>query len=136
MTYPPGSTPGSPYSSEPLPPPPNPPSAGGLSENTAAALSYVTFIPALIFLLLEPYNRSKFIRFHSIQCIALSVVSFALHVVLMFIPVIGWIISILLSLAFFILWIVCIIKASRGEWFKLPVIGDFALTQASQTGPR
>ena len=114
------------YPTQPLP------AAGGLSENMAAALSYITFIPAILFLVLEPYNRSKFIRFNAIQCIAFSVVAFALHTVLFFIPIIGWIISALLSLAFLVLWIICILKASKGEWYKLPFIGDFAMQQAGK----
>lgn len=116
----------------PVQPPPysGPAQAGGLSENVAGALAYITFIPAIIFLVLEPYNKSAFIRFHSFQSIAFSVAIFAIHVVLAFIPVIGWLISALLSVVFFVLWIIVILKASKGEWYKLPVIGDFALEQA------
>ena len=119
------------------PPPPytqppytQPAMAGGLSENVAGALAYVTFIPAVIFLVLEPYNKSAFIRFHSFQSIAFSVAVFAIHLVLGFIPVIGWIISALLSIVFLVVWIIVILKASKGEWYKLPVIGDFAMQQA------
>lgn len=109
---------------------PPPTTAGGLSENSAAALSYVTFIPAIIFLVVEPYSKSAFVRFHAIQCIAFTVVAFACHIVLLFIPIIGWLISLFLTLAFFIFWILCIMKASKGEWYKLPFIGDFALKQS------
>ena len=53
---------------------------------------------------------------------------------LRFIPILGAIVSSLLHLAvflcIFIAWLMCIIKASKGEWFKLPVIGDFAAKQA------
>lgn len=118
-----------PYSDVP-PSPGQPVSAGGLSENSAAALSYLTFIPAIIFLVIEPYNRSAFVRFNAIQCIAFSVVAFGLHIVLLFIPIIGWLISLVLTLVFFILWVMCIMKASKGEWYKLPIIGDFAMGQA------
>ena len=45
----------------------------GISENAAAAISYITIIPAIIFLVLEPYNRMPLVRFHSIQSIALCV---------------------------------------------------------------
>jgi uncharacterized membrane protein len=118
----------------PEPPPPTPyppaPTSGGLSQNNAAALAYLTFIPAVIFLVMEPYNRNPFIRFHSFQCIAFSVVAFAIHLVLMFIPIIGWAISLLLTLVFFVLWLMCIMKAAKGEWYKLPIIGDFALQQS------
>lgn len=121
-----------PPQAEYIPPPQYPPqpTASGLSDNMAGALAYITFIPAIIFLVLEPYNKSAFIRFHSIQCIAFCVVSFGLHIALMFVPIIGRAISLLLSLVFFVLWIICILKASKGEWYKLPVIGDFAMQQA------
>jgi uncharacterized membrane protein len=133
MEYNPGDPTGGVPPVEPPPPSPYPPAApsgGGLSQNNAAALAYVTFIPAIIFLLMEPYNRNPFIRFHSFQSIAFSVVVFAIHIVLMFIPILGWAISLLLTLVFFVLWIVCVMKASKGEWYKLPVIGDFALQQS------
>ena len=135
-TVPPVTPPYAPPGAPPYAPPgtpgyPPPVAVGGLSENSAAALSYLTFIPAIIFLVLEPYNKSKFVRFHAVQCIAFTVVAFAIHIVLMFIPIIGWLISLVLSLVFLVLWILCIMKASKGEWYKLPIIGDFALKQAN-----
>ncbi len=120
-----------PYTSVPpvgVPPPVT--ASGGLSINSAAALSYLTFIPAIIFLVVEPYNKSVFVRFNAIQCIAFSVIAFGVHIVLLFIPIIGWLISLVLTLVFFVLWVMCIMKASKGEWYKLPVIGDFAMGQA------
>jgi uncharacterized membrane protein len=124
----------------PIPPPPT--ASSGLSDTAAAALSYVTIIPAIIFLVLEPYNRKPFIRFHSIQCLALAAVSIVLHIgvfiigsVLHVIPIMGAIMGAMLhlivTLVIFIAWLICIIKASQGQWFKLPVIGDFALKQAN-----
>src|SRR5690242_5920037 len=68
-------------------------SAGaGLTDNVAGMLAYVTFIPAIIFLVMEPYNKSRFIRFHSFQSIFLAVAMIAISVALSivsFIPVIG-----------------------------------------------
>ena len=130
MDYNPNDPAGVPQAADQLNPQPLPPATGGLSENSAAALSYLTFIPAIIFLLIEPYSKSAFVRFHAIQCIAFSVVAFAIHIVLIFIPIIGWLISLFLTLVFFVLWVLCIMKASKGEWYKLPFIGDFALKQS------
>src|SRR5260370_19450418 len=42
---------------------------GGLSESIAGALAYFTFVPALLFLLVDPYKKDRFVRFHSFQCI-------------------------------------------------------------------
>ena len=48
------------------PPPPTPSSAQpGLSDSAAGALAYFTFIPAIIFLIVEPYSRNPFVRFHA-----------------------------------------------------------------------
>jgi uncharacterized membrane protein len=41
-------------------------------------------------------------------------------------------INLLIGLGFFIAWLMAIVKASKGEWFKLPVIGDFAMKQAQK----
>ncbi len=40
----------------------------GLTENAAAAVSYL-LLPAAIFLVIEPYRDSRFIRFHCFQAI-------------------------------------------------------------------
>ncbi|MFZ1944209.1 MAG: DUF4870 domain-containing protein [Acidobacteriaceae bacterium] len=106
------------------------PASAGLSNNAAAALSYVTFIPAIIFLVMEPYNKVAYIRFHAFQCIGLSIAAIAAHIIAMLIPVIGWVLAPFISLAFLIIWIIAILKASKGEWFKIPLIGPFAEKQA------
>jgi uncharacterized membrane protein len=48
------------------------------------------------------------------------------RVLILLIPVLYFAVGI----CFFILWLVTILKASKGEWFKLPIIGDFAMKQA------
>jgi uncharacterized membrane protein len=105
----------------------------GLSDNAASGLAYLTFIPAIIFLVVAPYNTNPNIRFHSWQSIFLTVAAIAasiLHIILLFIPIIGWILSLLISLGFLIIWLICIIKAFGGERFMVPVIGALAAKQA------
>lgn len=102
----------------------------GLSDNGASALAYVTIIPAIIFLVTAPFNQKSIIRFHSWQSIFLFVAAVAIHIVLLFIPVVGWILSPLVSLFFIVIWVICLMKAFNGQRFKLPVIGNFADQQA------
>ncbi|MGB9234705.1 MAG: DUF4870 domain-containing protein [Terriglobales bacterium] len=108
----------------------------GLTDNVAGALAYVTIIPAIAFLVLEPYNRKRFIRFHCFQCIFFAVAWTALWIILSIIghiPLLGWATLLLwplVSLAGFILWLVLVLKAYQGQMFKLPVIGDMAEKQA------
>jgi len=105
---------------------------GGLSQNMAAAIAYVTIIPAIVFLVVEPYNKNAFIRFHAFQSIGLGIAAFAVQMILAVIPVIGWLLLIPVCLAFVAIWLYTIIQASRGTWFKLPVIGNFAQEQATK----
>lgn len=105
-----------------------------LAENIAGMLAYFTIIPAIVFLLIEPYNRNKFVRFHSFQClfiagalivlhVALSIVGYALPLIVL--PIWG-----LLGLAEVALWVLLVIKAYQHQMFKLPIVGDMAEKQA------
>lgn len=120
----------------PTPPPPAS-STGGMSDNVAGMLAYVTIIPAIIFLVMEPYNKSRFIRFHAFQClffaVAWTVLWIALNIVA-HIPFLGWLTILLwplVGLAGLIIWVILLLKANQGQMFKLPVIGDMAEKQAN-----
>jgi uncharacterized membrane protein len=102
----------------------------GLSDNAAGALAYVTLIPAIIFLVMAEYNRRPFIRFHAFQSIFLGIACIVLTTVLSFIPVIGWILEPFVLLAFFVFWLMALIKASGGKEWEIPIIGGFARKQA------
>ena len=105
----------------------------GLEQNIAGLLCYVLgWITGIIFLILEKENQ--FVRFHAMQSIivfgALTVVS----IILNFIPVIGSILGFLIGILGFILWIILMLKAYKGEKYKLPWAGDFAEKQLKSDG--
>ena len=102
--------------------------SGGLQNNLAGALAYL-WIVAIIFLLIEPYNRNKFVRFHSFQALFLGLFSIAGHIVLGIVPFIGWVVLPFFSLAIFVVAVICAVKAYGNQEFKLPVIGDLAQKQ-------
>ena len=100
----------------------------GVTENLEALLCYALgWVSGLIFLFAEKNNA--YVRFHALQ----SLVAFgALHVaasVIWIIPILGGLISVLISIGMFVLWIVMMIKAYKGERYKLPVAGDFVEQQ-------
>lgn len=109
-------------------------SSTGLDANLAGLLTYVAgFITGIVFLVIE--KDSKFVRFHAMQSVMTFVGLFLVNmvfVVIGFIPFIGWILSLfslfLLPIGL-ILWIVLMLKAYQGEWFKLPIVGDMAMKQ-------
>jgi uncharacterized membrane protein len=107
-----------------------------LADNVAGLLAYITIIPAIVFLLIEPFNKNRFVRFHSFQCLFIAVACFAVGIafaIIAMIPVIGLLlipISFLVWIGVFVIVIICAVKAYQGQKWKLPVIGDLAEKQA------
>jgi uncharacterized membrane protein len=108
----------------------------GLTDNVAGALAYVTIIPAIVFLVIEPYNHRRFVRFHSFQCLFFAVAWTALWIALSIVahvPFLGWatvLVWPLVGLAGFVVWLILVLKAYQGQMFKLPFVGDIAEQQA------
>jgi uncharacterized membrane protein len=113
-----------------------------LPENIAGVIAYITILPAIFFLLAEPFKRNRFVRFHSVQHLLLWVAGFAVGIaagilgaVLQLIPfmrVLVFPLAGLISLAWFFLWVLLLIKAYNHEVFKLPILGDLAETWANR----
>lgn len=123
---------------DPTPPPSTPPAPGatstGLAPNVAGALAYLVGpITGVIFLVLE--KQSSFVRFHAAQSIGLFIAFFILSIglfivssVIAVIPVLGWILSFLISMAMFfgglLLWIFLMYKAWSHEEWEFPWVGE------------
>jgi uncharacterized membrane protein len=119
-------------------------SSTGLDENIAALLTYVFgWVSGLIFFLLE--KDSKLVRFHAMQSILLNVfvavlcfagwiVTIVLVLIASQLPnILGTLVGLLATLVWVILgaglliaWILCLVRAYQGKFFKLPVIGNLA----------
>lgn len=125
----------------------------GMEPNVAAGCSYIlTWLTGLIFFLTEKQN--KFVRFHAMQAICLGVLAAVLGFVYAFVVAgaaatamaspnaaagglgIMGMLFMLIWLAFFVLWVICLIQAFTGKWFKIPVIGDMAMKWSGATPPR
>lgn len=112
------------------------PAASGLTDNMAGMLAYITIIPAIIFLVMEPYNKKPFVRFHSFQSIFFGVAWIALSIaisMLTAIPGVGLLTLFawpLVGIAGLIIWVLLLVKASGGQMWRLPLIGDLAAKQA------
>jgi uncharacterized membrane protein len=119
-------------------------SSTGLDENIAALLSYIFgWVSGLIFFLIE--KDSRLVRFHAMQSLLFNVLAFVvgialwivLFVVFMIAAQISGALTTLLSLVSILVWVVfmialfgglilCLVKAFQGQYFKLPIIGNFA----------
>jgi uncharacterized membrane protein len=114
------------------------PSTLGLDPNIAAFLSYLfSPISALIIFLMEKQNR--FVRFHAMQALLSAATVIVIEVVLSvlnhipFVDILSvFLLGPLVGLAIFVIWIVLMVNAFQGKYFKLPVIGDYAEKYSNQ----
>lgn len=113
--------------------------AKGGDSNLMGAIAYLCgWLTGVIMYLVK--KDDKFVKFHAIQSILLSVVVMVVFVGLMvvtlilgFIPVINVVAGILALIVYPLMMLVMLLlmlflmwKAYQGEKFKLPLIGDFA----------
>jgi len=127
----------------PSPPPgttglPNNP---GLTSNAAGALAYVLgFITGILFLILEPYKKDRFVRFHALQSIFFSIACILVHIawgivwgiLIEFSGALFFLsapLHLLLSLAFFALWLFVMFQAYQQKEYRIPILGALAAKQ-------
>ena len=135
----------------PAPAPATAAAGAGMTANVAGLLAYILgVITGIVFLVLEPYNKDKFVRFHAFQSIFFNVVVIGFWIVWLILSIImgvigyrilgyaiGGLISTLMTLVslvvfllFLVTWIVLMFKAYNNQRFELPVIGKLAAKQA------
>jgi len=95
-------------------------------ENFLGAFCYLFGWVTGLILWFSESKTKKFIRFHAMQSTIFSAVFMVIFIVLAWISFIGWIISAIVGLLAFVLWIVLMVKAYQGQMYKLPIIGDLA----------
>ena len=113
--------------------------SSGLSYNAAAGIAYITIIPAIVFLIIEPFRKNSYVRFHAWQSIfffiAWAVIDILVGLVQHIVPsAVFFTLTVLqlVGLALFIVWLIVFIGAFGGKQIKLPVIGDLAARQAER----
>ncbi|MFN2383679.1 MAG: DUF4870 domain-containing protein [Gemmatimonadota bacterium] len=151
--------------SQPPPPPisphPQPPASGpapgwntpagqttstGLDPKLAGLLCYVLgLITGVIFFLIEKTN--PVVRFHAAQSIVFNLATIVLWIGLTIVGIIvsqiSWqlgnlfgILTLLVLLGLFIVWVILLLKGYSGEKWKLPIIGDLAEKMAASGAGR
>jgi len=119
-----------------------------LDSNVGAMLCYILnfvcclgLVLSIILLVTEKENR--FVKFHAVQSLFLAALQIAVGIVIGILGLIlslalnafdmswlAWILILglrfILLLIFLALWIIGGIKAYGGQWYKLPIIGEFA----------
>jgi uncharacterized membrane protein len=101
------------------------------ADRAAAAVAYLTFVPAAVLLFLPAFRKHRFVRFHAWQSVLLWGVFFVLTIAALLLSnvtaaMLFLLFGILASLAMLFLWIVLSLKAWQGERFELPLFGELA----------
>ena len=105
------------------------PATSGVDGKTISIVSYFSLVGWIIAYVLFTSNKSKLAAFHIRQSLGLMIIAVVLYIIMfifLFIPVLGWIISILIYISLvgvFVLWIIGLISAINGQEKPVPVIG-------------
>ena len=116
------------------PPPYGQPNAGlGLTTNVIGALCYLPIL-AVVFLILDPYNKDRFVRFHAWQSIFLFIAMVVAHIALGILNIalpdfLIWMLGRVVNLGFLVGMIWMMVQAYQNKTERLPVIGDLAAQQ-------
>lgn len=100
-----------------------------MDGKSIAIISYITIIGWIVAYVMHGSNKSQLGAFHIRQSLFLMICGFTTAIAQMlfvFIPFLGWIISILLYfvlLGLFVLWIIGLIAAINGEEKPVPLLG-------------
>jgi uncharacterized membrane protein len=101
-----------------------------IDPNLAGALCYLFgCISGILFFVLETDNKR--VRFHALQSILLFTSLSFLQIGSIFMAIftdvqVFSVLNGILGLAYFVLWLIMVIRTYQGHDIKLPVIGDFA----------
>jgi uncharacterized membrane protein len=90
----------------------------------ATFLSIIGFLIAVI-----AKKDDKYVMFYAKQSLVIfitSIIAYIIGMILVWIPILGWIIYIGLNGLIVVLWIISWIFALSGEQKDVPIIGDFA----------
>ena len=132
--------PSPPYTAPYPPYPSDVPTPAAISGPVASGLAYFV-LPAVFFLISEPYRSNPLVRFHSWQAIFYFLAVAAIRVVELLLvsmmPVnIAYSATGLLVILVGAAWLIAIIKAFQGNKWMLPVIGSYAEQTASTVSTR
>jgi uncharacterized membrane protein len=116
-------------------------SGTAMAPNLAGALAYILgFITGILFLVLEPYKRDRFVRFHAMQSILYSAAGIVFKIgwsilVSAVVDVAGWAslalvpVGLVISLGLFLFWLFLMYQAYSNREFRIPIIGALAAKQ-------
>ena len=92
-------------------------------DRTVAILSYVTLIGFLAAIIIHQSRKTQLGAFHLRQVLGL-VLTGVVGGVCALVPILGWIVWFLVVIGLFVLWLLGLISAIRGDMRPGPILGE------------
>ena len=99
-----------------------PPPATGGEDKVVAIVAYLTLIGFLVAIIIHMNKKTKLGAFHLRQMLGFILTSFAV-IVLVVIPIIGWLLIPVFYICMLVLWILGLVAAINGQMKPMPVVG-------------
>ena len=95
-------------------------------DKTVAIVAYITLIGFIVAILIHNGKKTRLGAYHLRQVLGLFITGFAVgicQIVLVFIPILGWLAIIVLWISMLVFWITGLIAAINGQMKPMPIVG-------------
>jgi uncharacterized membrane protein len=101
-----------------------PPSPATTEDKTVAIVAYITIIGFIAAIVIHSSKKTRLGAFHLRQMLGFIITGFGV-IILMVIPIIGWILIPVFYIFMIICWIMGLIAAINGQMKPMPVVGKY-----------
>ncbi|HLZ53439.1 MAG TPA: DUF4870 domain-containing protein [Verrucomicrobiae bacterium] len=101
-------------------------SATGVEDKTVAIVAYLTLIGFIVAIIVHMNKKTKLGAFHLRQVLGYFLTTIAVafcQIILVFIPILGWLCILALWASMLVLWILGLVAAINGQMKPMPVVG-------------
>jgi uncharacterized membrane protein len=103
-----------------------PPVIDTAEDKTVAIISYLTLIGFIAAIVIHSNKKTKLGAFHLRQVLGYMLTAIAIgfcQIVLVFIPILGWLAIFALWVSMLVLWVMGLISAINGQLKPMPIVG-------------
>ena len=94
-----------------------------VEDKTVAILSYLTIIGFIVAIFMYQNQKTRLGAFHLRQVLGIVVTGLA-GSVCMVVPILGWIVWFFVAIVLFVLWVMGLLSAVRGDMRPVPLLGE------------
>ena len=92
-------------------------------DKTVAILSYITLLGFIAAIFMHQSNKTQLGAFHLRQVLGLALTG-AAGAICGVVPILGWIVWFLVVIGLFVLWVIGLLSAVRGDMRPVPILGE------------